>query len=126
MNRRLFNLKEVLEKMPPQANRMVLFSDEYTLSSVWSLGPGEEIFPHQHPSSDDVWVILEGEGEYWMEKGAPPCRLKKGMVAVAPARHAHGVRNTGSEPLLFVSITAPQPLDIEPVEGMAEETGKRD
>ena len=118
MNRRLFHLKEILKKLPAQANRMVLFSDEYAMASVWSLEPGDEIFPHQHPASDDVWVILEGEGEYWMEKGGTPCKLQEGMVALAPARHAHGVRNTGKSPLVFVSLTTPQPLHIEPVKGL--------
>ena len=71
MYRRLFNIKEILEKIPPEASRTVLFSDEYIMASVWSLGPGEEICPHQHPGSDDIWVVLKGEGEYWMEKDAP-------------------------------------------------------
>jgi mannose-6-phosphate isomerase-like protein (cupin superfamily) len=118
MNRRLFHIREILTKMPPQANRTILFSDEYAMACVWNLDPGDEVFPHQHPTSDDVWVVLEGEGEYWMEKGAPACKLQKGMVALAPARHAHGVRNTGKGPLVFVSLTAPQPLHIEPVKGL--------
>lgn len=125
MYRRLFNIKEILEKLGPQASRQVLFADEYMMTSVWNLAPGEEIIPHQHPGSDDIWVVLEGEGEYWMEKDAPPCRIKEGMVALAPARHAHGVRNTGEGPLVFISVSAPQPLDIEPVEGLTENTVKK-
>lgn len=125
MYRRLFNIKEILEKIPSQASRTVLFADEYVMTSVWSLGPGEEILPHQHPGSDDVWVVLSGEGEYWMEKDTSPCRISQGTVALAPARHAHGVRNTGKVPLVFISVSAPQPLDIEPVEGLAEKAGKK-
>ncbi|PIS36220.1 MAG: hypothetical protein COT35_12330 [Nitrospirae bacterium CG08_land_8_20_14_0_20_52_24] len=125
MYRRLFNIKEILEKMPSQANRIVLFADEYTMASLWRLGPGEEIYPHQHPGSDDVWVVLKGEGEYWMEKDTSPCKLSEGMVALAPARHAHGVRNTGKESLVFVSMTAPQPADIEPVDGLANKAPKK-
>ncbi|MEK6776297.1 MAG: cupin domain-containing protein [bacterium] len=125
MNRRLFNIKELLDKMPSEANRIVLFADAYVMGSLWRLGPGEEIYPHQHPGSDDVWVVLKGEGEYWMEKDTPPCRLSEGMVALAPARHAHGVRNTGKEALVFISMTAPQPLDIEPVEGLADKNTEK-
>ncbi len=125
MHRRLFNLQEILEKLPSQASRAVLFADEYILASLWSLAPGEHIFPHQHPGSDDVWVVLKGEGEYWLEKDAAPCKLKEGMVALAPARHTHGVRNTGKHRLVFVSISAPQPLDIEAVEGLSPESLKK-
>ena len=125
MHRRIFNIKEILGQISPQANRTVLYSDEFIMTSVWSLGPGEEIHPHQHPGSDDVWVVLEGEGEYWMEKDAPPCKLHQGMVALAPARHAHGIRNTGKAPLVFISVSAPQPQDIEPVDGLGEENSKK-
>jgi mannose-6-phosphate isomerase-like protein (cupin superfamily) len=125
MFRRLFNLKEILDKIPPQASRTVLFADEFIMASVWSLGPGEEIFPHHHPGSDDLWVVLKGEGEYWLEKDNPPCKIKEGMVALAPALHTHGVRNTGEGPLVFVSVTAPQPLEIEPVKEFPQ-VGKKE
>ena len=84
MYRRIFSLQEILDRMPGRAGRTVLYAGEYAVAGLWRLEPDQEIHPHRHPGSDDVWVVLAGEGECRLEQQwAPPCRLAAGMVAVA-------------------------------------------
>ena len=70
--------------------------------------PGCENFPlHRHDGSEELYVILEGEGEVRTEQGAFP--FGTGDVLGFPPRYqiAHALRNTGAGDLRFLSFAAP-------------------
>ncbi|GAB4171744.1 MAG: cupin domain-containing protein [Geothermobacteraceae bacterium] len=86
-----------------KANKVVLAELEHSRTTLWCLKPGQHIHPHVH-AGDHVWVILEGKGHYLgtdIEKEIAP-----GTILAVPAGEAHGVRNDGSEGLVFISISA--------------------
>ena len=87
-----------------KANKVALGETAHGRATLWCLLPEQGIKPHIH-AGDHYWVVLEGEGNYLAE-GAEPVSVKPGVVLVAPAGESHGIENTGSEGLVFVSISA--------------------
>lgn len=81
---------------------------------AFTVEPGQEVPLHIHPSADDMWVILEGEGDYYVGEDKAE-RVRAGMVACAPAGTVHGLKNTGATKLVYVSVSSPQPLDFRMV-----------
>jgi quercetin dioxygenase-like cupin family protein len=74
---------------------------------AWTVKPGQRIYAHVHPEGQDTWTILEGEGEYQIDASGKSMRIGVGDVAVATRGAVHGVLNTGSRPLVFVSVVSP-------------------
>ena len=77
--------------------------------------PGQEVAAHEHSTSDDIWICLSGAGVFFPE----PCEeleIRAGDVMVSRPGQCHGMRNTGDEDFVFVSIVAPAPSDFHPIE----------
>jgi mannose-6-phosphate isomerase-like protein (cupin superfamily) len=86
------------------------------LSITWVEGdPGSEQPLHDHPKSEQVYVVVRGRG--LMKVGEEEQEVRAGTLVLIPPGTSHAIRNTGSEPLVFVSATAP-PFDLPP-EGSA-------
>ena len=70
--------------------------------------PGKKAFPfHSHHLTQELFVILEGEGTYRFGTESYP--VKAGDVLAAPtggAEHAHQLSNTGSKTLKYLGISA--------------------
>ncbi len=63
------------------------------------LCPGMEPHPpHQHPE-EEIMVITEGSGEIYVEGDVT--HVKAGAMMYTNANDLHGIKNTGSEDLLF-------------------------
>ena len=60
---------------------------------------------HGHRDTEEVLLILAGEGEAWVDGETAP--FKKGDAVLLPANSRHMVRNTGDEPLITASIFSP-------------------
>jgi quercetin dioxygenase-like cupin family protein len=74
---------------------------------AWFLQPGQVIAPHVHPQGQDTWTILTGMGDYTIDPTGTTQAIVAGDVVVAPIGAVHGVKNTGSEPLSFISVVTP-------------------
>ncbi|MDN5345199.1 MAG: hypothetical protein PWQ18_1313 [Clostridia bacterium] len=108
---RFFNVSEVIKDLGARATKTILYENERTNGVVWYVPPGEEVVAHWHPATDDAWIIIAGEGEYYLGGGVTH-PIKAGMVALAARGEIHGVRATGPEPLVFVAISAPMPVEM--------------
>ena len=86
-----------------KANKVVLAETPHSRSTLWCLLPGQHIHAHVH-AGDHIWVVLEGEGDFL--SNAPPRRIAPGTVLVAPAGESHGIDNSGSQGLVFLSVSA--------------------
>lgn len=63
------------------------------------LHPGMEPHPpHQHPD-EEIMVVTEGAGEIYLE--GEVIQVQAGSMMYTNANELHGVKNTGSEDLLF-------------------------
>ena len=57
---------------------------------------------HAHRNIEEVILILDGEGEAWVD--GDRAFFKKGDAVLFPANSRHQVRNTGGSPLRTASI----------------------
>ena len=72
---------------------------------------GNRKYLHYHDGAETVWLILEGEGEFY---GGPNNEdvypVKAGDIAHALPGQWHGMGNTGKVPLKYFSVEGPQPV----------------
>ncbi|HXJ43029.1 MAG TPA: cupin domain-containing protein [Bryobacteraceae bacterium] len=54
--------------------------------------------PHQHPE-EELMMITEGSGEIYMDGKTLKCSA--GSIMYAAANKLHGIKNTGTKPLMF-------------------------
>jgi mannose-6-phosphate isomerase-like protein (cupin superfamily) len=82
------------------------------LAITWVEGePGSEQAVHAHPANEQVYVVIRGRGV--MTVGDEQQEVDAGTMILVPPRTGHAIRNTGNEPLVYVSATAP-PFDLAP------------
>jgi len=98
------NYAEKIAYSQEKANKVALGESAHGRMTLWCLLPGQGIKPHVH-AGDHYWVVLEGQGGY-LSGDQDPVAVAPGTVLVAPAGESHGIDNSGSEGLVFVSISA--------------------
>lgn len=69
------------------------------------LRPGEDIGDEVHPGTDQIFVVVKGDGEAVLDGASQP--LDKGALLLVPAGMRHNIRNTGDKRLRLVTIYAP-------------------
>ena len=99
-----FDYRSLISYSADKAHKVVLGEAAHTRTTLWCLQPGQHIHPHVH-AGDHVWVVLEGEGQF-LSDGEVQRPVSAGTVLIAPAGMAHGIENTGSCGLVFVSVSA--------------------
>jgi mannose-6-phosphate isomerase-like protein (cupin superfamily) len=82
------------------------------LAITWVRGePGSQQGLHAHEDSEQVYVIVRGRGLMIVDNEER--EVEAGQAILIPAGAEHAIRNTGSEPLEYVSATTPPfPADI--------------
>jgi mannose-6-phosphate isomerase-like protein (cupin superfamily) len=89
---------EKMKKVP-------LFGTDRLLSDLYCFEPGQEQKVHVHPNSDKVYVVLEGQGVFFV--GGETTTLRAGQAVLAPAGQEHGVQNPGAERLICFVLSCP-------------------
>jgi len=87
--------------------KATLFRSARLMVGLNGFESGQEHPLHAHAGMDKVYHVLEGEGRFLLDGAALP--MAAGMMLVAPAGVAHGIRNTGDGRLLVLAILAPAP-----------------
>lgn len=98
------------EQEPP---RIVITQSEDSAVVCWHVEPGQRIEIHAHPTGQDTWVVLAGEGVYYVNSALEAVPIGPGFVAIARRGQVHGALNTGTVPLRFVSVVAPAESGFE-------------
>jgi quercetin dioxygenase-like cupin family protein len=111
MENRFFNVKDYTSPAPEKATKHLLYQNDRSNGVIWVIPPGEELPAHYHPETDDVWIILEGKGDYYLGKGQT-FPIEAGMFIPAEKLEIHGVKNTGNELLVFAAVSAPMPVEM--------------
>ncbi len=96
--------RDRIEYSDEKAGKVALSETGHSRATLWCLAPGQRIAPHVH-AGDHIWAVFEGSGSY-LSEGGEPQSIGPGTVLVAPAGESHGVENTGSEGLVFLSVSA--------------------
>ena len=76
------------------------------------VGSGQPM--HRHPDAEQAYCITAGRGT--MVVGDEERTVEAGTLVFIPPDTDHAIRNSGPEPLAFVSATAPpfDPDDLDP------------
>ena len=70
------------------------------------LPPGKACGQHSTKDHEELLVFLSGQGELMIGEG--DCyQVGRGKASYIPPHTAHDVKNTGSEPLVYVYCVAP-------------------
>ena len=104
MATQFWNYQENIAYSQEKANKVQLCATDHSRSTLWCLLPGQYIHPHVH-AGDHIWMVLEGQGEF-LQEGKAAVAIQPGTVLLAPAGDSHGVNNTGSDGLVFLSVSA--------------------
>jgi quercetin dioxygenase-like cupin family protein len=107
MSQRVFQVAAHLQPNDGEPIRSVVHETDDAAIVAWTIKPGQRISPHMHPSGQDTWTVIAGFGEYQLDASGATVRIAAGDIAVAPAGAVHGVLNTGSQNLVFVSVVGP-------------------
>ncbi len=112
---RIYTMDQVKKEDPKAAVNTPFYQTDSTGGSVWVIKPGQTLQKHCHHNSDDIWIVLQGEGVFYPapDEEVPFC---KGQVIVSKKEECHGAKNTGTEDIIFVSIVAPVPADYDPIQ----------
>lgn len=76
----------------------------FTMSARIELEPGASIGYHQHADNEEVYFILGGNGIYTEE--GDELNVSFGDVLLCRMGRSHGIRNTGSVPLIVGAAIA--------------------
>jgi quercetin dioxygenase-like cupin family protein len=61
---------------------------------------------HAHDASEQVWIAMQGSGELLLANDETKT-ITAGQVARFEDGDLHGFENTGQEPFVYISVTAP-------------------
>ena len=91
------------------ATQWGLFEKDELLSTISGLNvniinPGMELEPHQHESVEHVYFILNGVGI--ARVGDEEQEVREGDAIHMPPRLTHAMKNTGTDPLRILTISA--------------------
>jgi mannose-6-phosphate isomerase-like protein (cupin superfamily) len=76
------------------------------LAVTWVRGePGSQQGLHAHDHSEQIYVVIRGRGLMIVDDEA--LEIEAGSAVLIQAGAKHAIRNTGIEPLEYISATAP-------------------
>jgi mannose-6-phosphate isomerase-like protein (cupin superfamily) len=90
------------------ADREVVTTADHKVN-LWTLMPGQTTPLHAHPQSECLLIVMAGRGEY--RPGGRSMEMTGGMMATTPPGVDHCIENTGSSPLVVVTVRGPGPFD---------------
>jgi mannose-6-phosphate isomerase-like protein (cupin superfamily) len=107
LNLGLASLAEISEDLGPGAWRKPIVGSDACRVVMLHLPPGEEPHPpHRHPRADEVFIVLRGIGAFTIGD-APEVMAGPMTTLYAPADVPHRIHVPGPEPLLWLSVVAP-------------------
>ena len=100
---RLDDIKKEMGK-PPWAVRIIYNKIFGGVLICQNSGEGNRL--HYHPNSDECWVIMEGEWE-WFIDGVGVKKVKKDDIVLVPKNTKHLIKCIGEKPGIRFAITKP-------------------
>jgi uncharacterized cupin superfamily protein len=80
--------------------------------SLWELAPGKKSFPfHKHHVTEEALFVVSGKAKVRSEEGESPIGPGD-YVSFPPGGAAHQLINDGSEPLVYVGMSATYGVDV--------------
>ncbi len=79
---------------------------------LWELTPGKKSFPlHSHHITEEAMFVISGKGQVRTSEGLTPIAAGD-YVSFPPGGLPHQLINDGTEPMVYVAMSATQGVDI--------------
>jgi len=82
--------------------------------NITAVPPGKRAWPfHNHPAKEEMFFVLQGNGEVRIGKATYP--IRSGDFIACPAggaETAHQIINTGTEELRYLALSVESPLEM--------------
>ena len=85
--------------------RQVIYTGPHSQLVVMSIPPGEEIGEEAHPKTDQLLVIVDGEGQAVLDGKQQPA--DEHNVIFVTAGTVHNIKNTGRKALKLFTVYSP-------------------
>ena len=85
--------------------RQVIYTGPHSQLVVMSIPPGEEIGEEAHPKTDQLLVIVDGEGQAVLDGKRQPA--DEHNVIFVTAGTVHNIKNTGRKALKLFTVYSP-------------------
>ena len=115
MPKRIFNILEMVP-VKGRTHRAPLYDCRNHEIHLWRIIPGEWIYPHIHPRTDDIWYIVQGKGVYYTTADETHV-VASGDLMLASPEEVHGIFNSGAEDMIILSVLAPLPVEYDEARG---------
>jgi quercetin dioxygenase-like cupin family protein len=92
---------------PEKMGKATIFRSDHLLVGLNCFEPGQEHALHTHDDMDKAYHVLSGRGRFLLE--GRELDMEAGMMLVAPAGVAHGIRNSDEGRMAVLAILAPPP-----------------
>lgn len=102
---RAFALNDRVEYDPLLRVRKPLMKVPSLVSELVCYEPGQHTATHHHPEQDEIWLVLEGCGEIWVDDERQPVR--RGSLIHIPAGQRHGLQAAAHSRLVLLFIKSP-------------------
>lgn len=110
---RIFHWPDIQKFDEEEATKTVFYETENTVGAVWCMHPGQTLPMHSHEKADDIWIVVEGEADFYPESGET-VKIKAGDVVVARAGEKHGMTNNADKDFVMLGIAGPTPIGFIP------------
>ena len=100
---REFSEEKLVKKQPLKTDKVAY--------NTFFLKPFQILPFHRHPATDEVFHIVEGQGEFTV--GSEQKIVSAGATVYGPAATFHGVVNSGQKDMVMISVQAPKPVETE-------------
>ena len=109
------NLEDLREKLGMGSWAVRIAYNELFGGVIIQQQPGEGNRKHFHPDADENWVILDGEGGWWID-GIGTQKVRKHDIIVVPQGVLHHIKCVGENPGVRYAITRPDVNHVYPNE----------
>ena len=104
-------------ELEAEAHALALLPHVVTITRV-AVEPGATQDRHAHESAEQIWLVEQGNGRLLLANGESE-PLAHGDVIRTPPGEVHGLTNTGTTELIYISVTSP-PQDFSDAYGKHE------
>ncbi|MEW6243486.1 MAG: cupin domain-containing protein [Bacillota bacterium] len=99
----------VLTKLHVQdsgVNKVANMKTDQIGADTYYFSPGQVLAYHQHPESDQLFIVLQGNGKFYLDDGTEEAfDVGPGSIILAPRGVWHQLVNTEETPLVASQVT---------------------
>lgn len=89
------------------ANKVNVFTGEHLTADTYYFNPGQVLAYHRHPAGDQAFVVLQGEGTFFLDNGnESSIDVAPGSLVYVPTGVWHKLANGNAGGLVACQVTS--------------------